>query len=261
VSTGDNRSVEFDQYPSELMNGVTVYKTPDAASSARACPARIDMQTVRPLDYASRVAVSAPRYQTTRWARPPMRRQRQPHQRQLHRQSSTARSALDRLLAPDTPIQENQVGLYEPWKPVGRTSARASGRRLLLRRHQGPARTGECRARRRDGHGAVPPVERWTSTLDLFHSEATQEDTANQFEVNLGDYNGGFRPGLHITNAQVNGNDTFTGGVASACIRWCAACTTSARTRSAPSAGTTSSTSAGVRSPPTQLRPRPSATS
>src|SRR5690606_28320185 len=30
VSTGDNRSVEFDQYPSELINGVTVYKTPDA---------------------------------------------------------------------------------------------------------------------------------------------------------------------------------------------------------------------------------------
>ena len=31
VSTGDNRSVEFDQYPSELMAGVTIYKTPDAA--------------------------------------------------------------------------------------------------------------------------------------------------------------------------------------------------------------------------------------
>ncbi len=30
VSTGDNRSVEFDQYPSELMAGVTIYKTPDA---------------------------------------------------------------------------------------------------------------------------------------------------------------------------------------------------------------------------------------
>jgi len=30
VSTGDNRSVEFDQYPSELIGGVVVYKTPDA---------------------------------------------------------------------------------------------------------------------------------------------------------------------------------------------------------------------------------------
>ena len=30
VSTGDNRGVEFDQYPSELMASVTVFKTPDA---------------------------------------------------------------------------------------------------------------------------------------------------------------------------------------------------------------------------------------
>ena len=30
VSTGDNRSAEFDQYPSELISGVVVYKTPEA---------------------------------------------------------------------------------------------------------------------------------------------------------------------------------------------------------------------------------------
>ena len=31
VSVGDNRTVEFDQFPSELINQVVVYKTPDAA--------------------------------------------------------------------------------------------------------------------------------------------------------------------------------------------------------------------------------------
>ena len=31
VSLGDNRGVEFDQYPSELLSGVTIYKTPDAS--------------------------------------------------------------------------------------------------------------------------------------------------------------------------------------------------------------------------------------
>lgn len=31
VSTGDSRGVEFDQYPAELINSVTVYKTPDAS--------------------------------------------------------------------------------------------------------------------------------------------------------------------------------------------------------------------------------------
>lgn len=39
VSTGDNRSVEFDQYPSELVSGVTVYKTPMPAWSVKACRA------------------------------------------------------------------------------------------------------------------------------------------------------------------------------------------------------------------------------
>jgi hypothetical protein len=57
------------------------------------------------------------------------------------------------------------------------------------------------------------PSGAWTSTLDVFHSEATQEDTANQFEVNLGDYNGGFGR-LNVTGAQINDNGTFTDGVA-----------------------------------------------
>jgi iron complex outermembrane recepter protein len=35
VSTGDNRSVEFDQYPSELLASVLVYKTPDAGLVGR----------------------------------------------------------------------------------------------------------------------------------------------------------------------------------------------------------------------------------
>ncbi|MGE8250866.1 MAG: TonB-dependent receptor plug domain-containing protein, partial [Stenotrophomonas bentonitica] len=51
VSTGDNRSVEFDQYPSELVNGVTVYKTPDAALVGQGLSGTIDMQTVRPLSF------------------------------------------------------------------------------------------------------------------------------------------------------------------------------------------------------------------
>jgi iron complex outermembrane recepter protein len=54
----------------------------------------------------------------------------------------------------------------------------------------------------------------WTAVLDAYTSKFEQEDTANQFEVNLGDYNGGFNPGLRYTSATVNGNRTLTGGVA-----------------------------------------------
>jgi len=55
VSTGDNRAIEFDQYPSELLSGVVVYKTPEASLVGQGIAGTIAMQSVRPLDYDKRV--------------------------------------------------------------------------------------------------------------------------------------------------------------------------------------------------------------
>lgn len=54
VSTGDNRSAQFDQYPSELLSGVVIYKTPDAALIGQGLAGTIDLQTVRPLSFSGR---------------------------------------------------------------------------------------------------------------------------------------------------------------------------------------------------------------
>ncbi len=51
VSVGDNRGVEFDQYPSELLQQVVVYKTPDAALIGQGLSGTIDLRTVRPLEF------------------------------------------------------------------------------------------------------------------------------------------------------------------------------------------------------------------
>ncbi|MFZ1565897.1 MAG: TonB-dependent receptor [Sphingorhabdus sp.] len=51
ASSGDNRGVEFDQYPSELLSSVVVYKTPDASISGMGLSGTADMRTVRPLAY------------------------------------------------------------------------------------------------------------------------------------------------------------------------------------------------------------------
>lgn len=60
VSTGDSRGVEFDQYPSELLSGVVIYKTPDGALVGQGLSGTVDMQTVRPLDFSKRtIAVNA----------------------------------------------------------------------------------------------------------------------------------------------------------------------------------------------------------
>ena len=54
TSTNNNRSVEFDQYPSELLSAVLVYKTPDAGLMGQGIAGTIDLQTERPLSFGQR---------------------------------------------------------------------------------------------------------------------------------------------------------------------------------------------------------------
>lgn len=54
ASSGDNRSVEFDQYPSELLSSVVIYKTPDAGISGMGLSGTADLRTVRPLTFRER---------------------------------------------------------------------------------------------------------------------------------------------------------------------------------------------------------------
>ncbi len=55
TSTGDNRAVEYDQYPSEIVNQVVVIKSPSAAQVGQGLAGTIDIRTVRPLDAPRRV--------------------------------------------------------------------------------------------------------------------------------------------------------------------------------------------------------------
>jgi iron complex outermembrane receptor protein len=216
VSTGDNRSVEFDQYPSELINSVIVYKTPDAGLVGQGLSGTIDLQTVRPLSFTSNVGVVG------------LRGQRNSLGSAANADSTGNRfnasyvgQFADRTLGlaigfahTDTPVQENQVGLYEPWQAIGdgwRPGVPAGtfysdGIKALRR-------TGDQTRNAAMATLEYRPSNNWTSTLDLFYSKAKQEDTANQFEVNLGDYNGGYDR-LNVTGTQINGNNTFVGGVA-----------------------------------------------
>lgn len=55
VSINDNRSVEYDQYPSEVIGGVDVYKTPNAELIGQGLSGTVDLKTIRPLSYGKRV--------------------------------------------------------------------------------------------------------------------------------------------------------------------------------------------------------------
>lgn len=216
VSTGDNRSVEFDQYPSELISGVTVYKTPDAGLVGQGLSGTLDMQTVRPLSYGDRVFAVSGRYQKNSLGEAAGV---DPYGNRFN-VSYVDKFADDTIgLAigyshSDMAKQENQVGLYEPWQAIGDGwrpgvapgTFYSDGIKALRR-------TGNAK---RDGVMATVqfrPNNAWTSTLDAFYTKAKEYDTANQLEIHLGDYNGGHGR-LNVTDTVVNGNGSFVSGVA-----------------------------------------------
>ncbi|MFT3897318.1 MAG: TonB-dependent receptor [Thermomonas sp.] len=216
VSTGDNRSVEFDQYPSELMSGVTIYKTPDAGLVGQGLSGTIDMRTVRPLDFSAPVGTVGGRFLQNSLGSAANSSGNGNRFNASYIGQSADRSfgfALG-VTHSQTPVQEEQVGLYEPWQAIGDNwrpgvpagTYYSDGIKALRR-------TGY---NRRDAAMATlefRPNEAWTSIFDAFYTKARQEDTANQFEVNLGDYNGGYGR-LQVTNPVINGNNTFEGGTA-----------------------------------------------
>lgn len=210
VSTGDNRSVEFDQYPSELLSGVTIYKTPDAGLIGQGLSGTIDLQTVRPLNFGKRTVAMNARAEHNSLGS-------MANTKSLGNRFSI--SYIDQFLNRklgvaigfahlESPVLANETGIYEPWKTDARTGLPAGttatdGIKAL-------SRTGY---NRRDGlMGVVEyrPSKQFTSTLDFYASIFKHEDTANQFEVNLSGWNGGLQPEPFYSNLTKNGNAIST---------------------------------------------------
>ncbi|KAF1055324.1 MAG: Vitamin B12 transporter BtuB [Stenotrophomonas maltophilia] len=220
VSTGDNRSVEFDQYPSELVNGVTVYKTPDAALVGQGLSGTIDMQTARPLSYSERVIAVSGRYQKSS-----LGKAANTDAFGNRFNASYIDQFFDKTLGiaigyahSDTPIQENQVGLYEPWSTENTDKGARPGvapGTFFSDGIKALRRTGNNKRDRVMAAVQFRPSNTWPSTFDAFHTEAEQIDTANQFELSLsGNGEDGSNPNALpvFSNVTRNGSNSFTGG-------------------------------------------------
>lgn len=213
VSTGDNRSVEFDQYPSELLSGVTIYKTPDASLVGQGLSGTIDLQTVRPLSFAKRTVAMNVRGERNSIgdiadAKATGNRFSVSYIDQFANRTLGIAIGFAHL---ESPVLAQETGLYEPWKTDSRPGV-PSGT-YVTDGAKSVARSGK---NERDGIMAViqyRPSKAWTSMLDVYASRFKREDTANQFEVNLGNYNGGFTPGLMYAPANTS-NGVLTGGTA-----------------------------------------------
>lgn len=58
LGMGDNRGVEFDLYPTEIISNILVYKTPEAGMTTQNIGGSIDLQTVKPLSAESTVTLN-----------------------------------------------------------------------------------------------------------------------------------------------------------------------------------------------------------
>ena len=59
LGMGDNRGVEFDLYPTEIVSNIVVYKTPEAGLISQGVGGTIDLQTISPLNSEPTITINA----------------------------------------------------------------------------------------------------------------------------------------------------------------------------------------------------------
>jgi len=206
VSTGDNRSVEFDQYPSELISSAVVYKTPDSQLAAQGLAGTIDLRTIRPIQYG-KYAVAL-NFRAEQNSNDDMGAGSDD---QGYRASF---SVVDQFMDGkfgiafgyahlDTPLATRGFGTYEPWNPSGGggvidcPGGTAGGCVNNPGIAPGQFATNGMKVRAdigstvRDGFMATlqyEPGGSYSSTLDLYYSTMDETDYARSLEVNLGGY-------------------------------------------------------------------------
>lgn len=214
VSTGDNRSVEFDQYPSELLGGVTVYKTPDAGLVGQGLSGTIDMHAVRPLNFPRRTMSVNLRGEKNSLgaianAKDTGHRVSASYIDQFANRTLGVAFGIADLASP---ILNHETGTYEPFDQS--TIAGVPAGTYVTGGVKSLAKSGTLKRTGVIGVIEYRPSKTWRSTLDLFASTFRQVDTNNQFEANLGGFNGNNNPaGFAYQSANV-GNGTLLGGVA-----------------------------------------------
>lgn len=216
VSTGDNRSVEFDQYPSELLNAVLVYKTPDASLVGQGLAGTIDLRTVRPLEYGRRAFAANIRGE--------MNGNDDLGAGSDEMGSRISFSYIDQFndgtvglaigyARLDAPLATQGFGTYEPWGAVNLgnpdQNAGVPDGTLVTNGMKVRADLGDTE---RNGFMAAlqfAPNDKYNGIIDLYYSTMEQTNNARSIEVNLGGYpapccDGPFPAGTQFGYSNVN---------------------------------------------------------
>jgi iron complex outermembrane receptor protein len=193
VSTGDNRSIEYDQYPAELVSGVVVYKTPDASLIGQGLAGTIALQTIRPLEYGRRATVVDIRAEKNSDASMGSDSKNNGYRASF----SFIDQFLDNTLGLavgyarlSSPIVGREYGTYDPWNLNGTSHATVPADVSVTNGIKSLASSGH---NVRDGAIATlewRPTSAYTSTLDAYFTSALESNNRRSLEVNISNYNG-----------------------------------------------------------------------
>lgn len=191
VSTGDNRSIEYDQYPSELLSSVLVYKTADAGLIGQGLAGTIDLQTLRPLEYGKRALVFNVRGErnsnTGLGANSTDNGYRfsASYVDQFADNTFGVTLGFARL---HSPLATQGQGAYEPWHANGGEHANVPAGVFVT---DGMKIRTDMGTGTRDGALATfewKPNGFFASTLDAYYTKFDETDDARSLEWNLGNY-------------------------------------------------------------------------
>ncbi len=222
ASTGDSRSAEYDQFPSELVNGVTIYKTPDAGLIGQGLSGAVNIQTIRPLDASRRTIAVNYRQQRTGvgavaegdGSRFSLAYVDQFADRTVGIALGFAR--LDETGASTSRTDNWGGGVYDRTADVGNNGCTVGTGGCVSVPFNGYGLFVDQTTQKRDGMMAVlqyRPNKSFSSIVDLYHSKFDQTKSTKGFQMPLNDsWSGGQydAPG-RLVNATVNGSSVTAG--------------------------------------------------
>ena len=219
VSSGDGRAAEYDQFPSELVNQVLVYKTPDATLVGQGLSGTIDIRPAMPLDFNGRQVVLNVRGEKNSYGKLTSNGNGGMGNRVS---ASYIDQFLDRTVGfsigfahLDSPGQAKN---YESWKYgdyVGNWGAGATGLPAGSVASQGFTASNVASKQVRDGLMSVieyRPSKRFRTEVDMYYSRFTQDRITNQWTGDLGLWGSPASAYSNVKTSSLNGNTVVASG-------------------------------------------------
>jgi iron complex outermembrane receptor protein len=210
ATTAADRTVEFDQFPAELLSGVTVYKTTEASLVNQGLAGTIDLQTVRPLKQGNRVIAANAFYEWNDLGALNAGSKSTGHRETFSYVDQFADGKVGIAYGfthSDKPFQGYQ------WNGWGYATVDASidpSQPAVLGGSKPFARSSQIL---RDSHLGVfewEPTENIHSTVDLFYSDFEENQLLRGVEIPLYWSGAQLQPGYTVSNGLIT-QGTFTG--------------------------------------------------